>query len=135
MSGTEGRRRACGGPLRSPDPVTFPPTQPPLPPSPPVDGAAPRWRSPWRRLAEAWRAEFGLYSALDRDSAEMRARHLDSVQRVLPLMVLANLANAALLTWALEASLPLAQRLPWLLALDATLAAIDAIPAGRSGAA
>jgi diguanylate cyclase (GGDEF)-like protein len=47
-------------------------------------------------LTRWWRSEFEVYSALDRDSAEVRARHMQTLQGLTPLMVLANLVNGAL---------------------------------------
>ncbi|WP_395703106.1 putative bifunctional diguanylate cyclase/phosphodiesterase [Aquabacterium sp.] len=48
-------------------------------------------------LVTWWRREFHVYTALDRDSAEVRARHLQTVTRLTPLMVGANLLNATAL--------------------------------------
>ncbi len=64
-------------------------------------------------LAQAWRREFHVYTAGDRDSAELRARHLSSVTRLTPLMVLANVGNAAIVVLAFD-TVPLLQRLVWL---------------------
>jgi diguanylate cyclase (GGDEF)-like protein len=74
-----------------------------------------------RRLAcwllAAWRNEFAVYSALDRDSAEMRARHLNTVTRLTPLMAVVNVANGVLVSLAYQATVPLLQRGVWLLLL------------------
>jgi len=69
-----------------------------------------RWER-WCRLA--WRAEFAVYTSLDRDSTEMRARHLQTVNRVSPLMLVANLVNALLVTVAHAELAPLAVRVGW----------------------
>ncbi|NRF67850.1 EAL domain-containing protein [Aquincola sp. S2] len=64
-------------------------------------------------LALAWRREFNVYTACDRDSAELRARHLNSVTRLTPLMVLANVGNAAIVALAFD-GVPLLHRMVWL---------------------
>jgi len=55
-----------------------------------------------RRLADRWlRSGFmAVYSAQDRDSAEIRAAHLNSVIRLTPYTMVANLGNGALVVWA-----------------------------------
>ncbi|HSW06308.1 putative bifunctional diguanylate cyclase/phosphodiesterase [Aquabacterium sp.] len=69
------------------------------------------------QLVQWWRREFHVFTALDRDSAEVRARHLQTVTRLTPLMVLANLLNAAVVLFAFRDSGSLPVQLLWLAAL------------------
>jgi len=64
-------------------------------------------------LVSWWRREFHVYTALDRDSAEVRARHLQAVTRLTPLMVAANVLNAAVVLAAYAGSPHLGLLLPW----------------------
>jgi diguanylate cyclase (GGDEF)-like protein len=67
-----------------------------------------------RGLVSRLQAEFAVYRTLDADAAAIRARHMQSIGRLTPLMMAATLAGAALLAAALEASVPSWQLLPWL---------------------
>ena len=73
-----------------------------------------------RRLADRWlRSGFmAVYSAGDRDSAEIRAAHLNSVIRLTPYTMTANLGNGALVIWAWRDDVPLGM-LAWLVLLYA----------------
>ena len=68
-------------------------------------------------LITRWRSAFAVYSATDRDSAEIRARHLRGVMKLNPAMMGANLANGLLLVAALHPTVPLGERVVWLLVL------------------
>lgn len=70
-----------------------------------------------QQFAQWWRREFHVYTALDRDSAEVRARHLQTVTGLTPLMVLANLLNAAVLLIAFQDSGNTGLQMLWLAAL------------------
>ena len=50
--------------------------------------------------------EFDVYTAPDRESAEIRAAHLQDVLRVTPPMMAANVVNALLLAWAFRGAFP-----------------------------
>ena len=69
------------------------------------------------RARAAWQREFAVYSALDRDSAEMRARHLHTVTRLTPMMAGVNLANGLLVVLAFQSTVAPWQRWPWLAVL------------------
>ena len=55
-----------------------------------------------RRLRERWSRSgmLAVYSAGDRDSAQIRAAHLNSVIRLTPYTMAANIGNGALVVWA-----------------------------------
>ncbi|MBI5255122.1 MAG: EAL domain-containing protein [Burkholderiales bacterium] len=69
------------------------------------------------KLKGWWHGEFRVYTALDRDSAELRARHLHTVTRLTPLMVGANLGNALLVMLALEGTASVGARALWFVSL------------------
>jgi diguanylate cyclase (GGDEF)-like protein len=54
-----------------------------------------------------------VYSAADRDSAQIRAAHLNSVIRLTPYTMAANIGNGALVVWAFRADVTLGMR-AWL---------------------
>ena len=70
------------------------------------------------RLADRWlRSGFmAVYSAGDRDSAAIRAAHLNSVIRLTPYTMAANLGNGALVIWAWRDDVSLGM-LAWLVLL------------------
>ena len=70
--------------------------------------------SPVGRLLAWWRQEFHVFHALDRDSAEFRARHLFTISRLTPAMAVANLVNGLLLVYALWPNASHAGLLGWL---------------------
>ena len=55
-----------------------------------------------RRLADGWwrSGMLAVYTAKDRDSAQIRAAHLNSVIRLTPYTMAANIGNGALVIWA-----------------------------------
>ncbi|MFY7941858.1 MAG: hypothetical protein ACOVOX_13200, partial [Burkholderiaceae bacterium] len=70
--------------------------------------------SPWR---QRWRAQFGVYSARDPVSAEIRAKHVAALVRMTPFNMLANALSGFLVVWSIGPSTsPLAMAL-WLSAL------------------
>jgi diguanylate cyclase (GGDEF)-like protein len=71
------------------------------------------------RLLAWWRQEFHLFRALDRDSAEFRARHIYTVSRLTPAMGAANLANGLLVVSAFWHTIGHTMLLGWLGALAA----------------
>jgi len=73
--------------------------------------------SRWLTLRAHWRAEFAVYTAEDRDSAETRARHLHTITRLTPLMAVANVLNGALVAVAYQGAVALSHRLLWLAVL------------------
>ncbi|MFZ5548232.1 MAG: putative bifunctional diguanylate cyclase/phosphodiesterase [Pseudomonadota bacterium] len=64
-------------------------------------------------LRQLWRQEHWLYASADPAAAELRARHVEAVLRVMPLVVLAHLLNAGLVVLALRSRVPLAELLAW----------------------
>ena len=48
-----------------------------------------------------------VYSAEDRDSAQIRAAHLNSVIRLTPYTMAANIGNGALVIWAYRDDVPI----------------------------
>lgn len=64
-------------------------------------------------LRRAWHQAKWLHDATDPAAAELRARHLDAVLRLVPVTVLAHLGNAALVLLALRRQVPLAELLAW----------------------
>ncbi|MEN9891615.1 MAG: hypothetical protein RLY78_1910 [Pseudomonadota bacterium] len=79
----------------------------------------------WRRWLASWWQEFAVYGALDRDSAELRARHLAAINRLVPQLMVANLLNGLLVWAALYRQLPWHEGLLWLLVLS--LCCVDAL--------
>ena len=76
--------------------------------------------APWTALRRLWqdgREELKVFRALDRDSADLRGRHLATVQRLTPAMALANLANAVLVAGAFQGSVAPAVLAAWLAAV------------------
>ncbi len=70
--------------------------------------------SPWR---QRWQAQFGVYSARDPVSAEIRAKHVAALVRMTPFNMLANALSGLLVAWSIGPSTtPLAMAL-WLSAL------------------
>ncbi len=70
-----------------------------------------------QQLARHWRHEFRVYQATDADSAAIRARHMQSVGHLTPIMMAGNLAGGLLLVVALYGSVPDWQLGSWLAAL------------------
>jgi len=68
-----------------------------------------------RRLADRWFSSdfMAVYTAEDRDAAEIRAAHLNSVVRLTPYTMAANLGNGALVIWAYRDDVSLGM-LAWL---------------------
>lgn len=66
--------------------------------------------APWRR---AWQADLRLYLATDRATAEIRAKHLDMVTRLVPLLSAAMLLNASLVVGMLWGAVSLIPLLAW----------------------
>jgi diguanylate cyclase (GGDEF)-like protein len=73
-----------------------------------------------RRLADGWwrSGMLAVYTDEDRDSAQIRAAHLNAVIRLTPYTMAANFGNGALVVWAWRDNLP-AGMLVWLAALYA----------------
>ncbi len=71
----------------------------------------------WKNLVRLWRREFQVFHAPDADSAAFRARHIQSMARLTPLMMAGNLAGASLLALSLVDFIPDWQLLPWLAAV------------------
>jgi diguanylate cyclase (GGDEF)-like protein/PAS domain S-box-containing protein len=94
----------------------IPPRMPACPPDPQPDGAASSALAPaGRSAAGGWMErlqapmggdEFDVYTAPDRESAEIRAAHLQDVLRVTPPMMAANVVNGLLLAWAFRGAFP-----------------------------
>jgi len=61
-----------------------------------------------RRLLDGWWRDgmLAVYSAGDRDSAQIRAAHLNSVIRLTPYTMVANIGNGALVIWAYRDNRP-----------------------------
>jgi len=61
-----------------------------------------------RRLLDGWwrNGMLAVYSAGDRDSAQIRAAHLNSVIRLTPYTMVANIGNGALVIWAYRDNRP-----------------------------
>jgi diguanylate cyclase (GGDEF)-like protein/PAS domain S-box-containing protein len=76
-----------------------------------------------RRLLDGWwrTGMLAVYTAGDRDSAQIRAAHLNSVIRLTPYTMVANLGNGALVIWAWRDDCP-AGMLVWLALLYALCA-------------
>lgn len=64
-------------------------------------------------LRQLWQQERWLYASADSAAAELRARHVEAVLRVMPLVVLAHMLNAALVVLALRSRVPLHELLAW----------------------
>jgi diguanylate cyclase (GGDEF)-like protein/PAS domain S-box-containing protein len=64
-------------------------------------------------LRQLWRQERWLYASADSAAAELRARHVEAVLRVMPLVVLAHILNAGLVVLALRSRVPLHELLAW----------------------
>jgi len=73
-----------------------------------------------RRLADGWwrSGVLAVYTDEDRDSAQIRAAHLNAVIRLTPYTMAANFGNGALVLWAWRDNLP-AGMLVWLATLYA----------------
>src|SRR5690349_3114681 len=73
-----------------------------------------------RRLADGWwrTPMLAVYTDGDRDSAQIRAAHLNAVIRLTPYTMAANFGNGALVLWAWRDNLP-AGMLVWLATLYA----------------
>ena len=73
-----------------------------------------------RRLLDGWwrTGMFAVYTAGDRDSAQIRAAHLNSVVRLTPYTMAANIGNGALVVWAYRDDVPMGM-LAWLAVLYA----------------
>ena len=71
-----------------------------------------------RRLADRFlhTGMLAVYSAGDRDAAQIRAAHLNSVIRLTPYTMVANIGNGALVVWAFRGTVSLGM-LAWLAAL------------------
>jgi len=69
---------------------------------------------PWR---QRWKAQFGVYTARDTVSAEIRAKHLAALVRMTPFNMLANALSGFLVVWSIgPITTPLAMSI-WLSAL------------------
>ena len=73
-----------------------------------------------RRLLDGWwrTGMFAVYTAGDRDAAQIRAAHLNSVVRLTPYTMAANIGNGALVVWAYRDDVPIGM-LVWLAVLYA----------------
>ena len=73
-----------------------------------------------RRLLDGWwrSGMLAVYTAADRDSAQIRAAHLNSVVRLTPYTMVANIGNGALVVWAYRDDVPMGM-LVWLAMLYA----------------
>jgi diguanylate cyclase (GGDEF)-like protein/PAS domain S-box-containing protein len=73
-----------------------------------------------RRLRDRWLRSgmLAVYSAGDRDSAQIRAAHLNSVIRLTPYTMAANIGNGALVLWAWRDDVPVGM-VAWLALLYA----------------
>ncbi len=80
--------------------------------------------NPLQRLRRLWQHERWLYASADAAAAEVRARHLEAVLRLAPLVILANVLNAALVAAALGGSVSAVELAVWsaLLGLTSLLA-------------
>lgn len=76
----------------------------------------------WRELVRRWRREFDVYRSLDPDAAEIRARHMQSMGRLTPLLMFGNLAGGSLLVMSLRTAVSPWALMPWLAAI--TLACV-----------
>ncbi len=76
-----------------------------------------------RRFADRWTRSgmLAVYSAGDRDSAQIRAAHLNSVIRLTPYTMAANIGNGALVVWAYRDDVSIGM-LAWLALLYALCA-------------
>lgn len=74
---------------------------------------------PWplQRLVALWRTEFDVYRATDADAAQIRLRHMQSIGRLTPLMMVGNMVGGLLLVVALQTTVPRVQLIAWLAAL------------------
>ena len=68
----------------------------------------------WHRLRAGWRRETLVYRALDADSAAIRARHLQSISRLTPLMMFGTLSGSVLLVIGLQEAVSPWQLGTWL---------------------
>ncbi|WP_418318814.1 putative bifunctional diguanylate cyclase/phosphodiesterase [Piscinibacter sakaiensis] len=68
----------------------------------------------WQGFLARWRQDFHVYRATDPDSAAIRARHMQSIGRLTPLMMFANLAGGVLLATSLRERVPMWELAPWL---------------------
>ena len=77
-----------------------------------------------RRLADRWLRSgmLAVYNAGDRDSAQIRAAHLNSVIRLTPYTMAANIGNGALVLWAFRDDLAMGM-VAWLALLYGLCAA------------
>ena len=68
-----------------------------------------------RRVLDGWwrTGMLAVYTAGDRDSAQIRAAHLNSVIRLTPYTMAANIGNGALVVWAWRDDVPVGM-LVWL---------------------
>ncbi len=81
----------------------------------PMHGASPpRF---WTQLPTLWRSEFHVYHALDADSAAIRARHMQSIGRLTPLMMVGNAIGAAMLAASLGSAVSSGPLTVWLVAV------------------
>ena len=65
------------------------------------------------RLRRLWEQERWLYASPEQAAAEVRARHVEAVLRLTPLVLLANVINAALVILALRGSAPALELALW----------------------
>ncbi len=70
--------------------------------------------TPLRRLLALWQLEFKVYRASDADAATIRARHLQAVAGMTPLMMAANGVAGLMLVAALQGHVPMWQTGLWL---------------------
>ena len=60
----------------------------------------------WQTLRALWQREFAVYSSPDADSAAIRARHMQSIGRLTPAMMVATGAGSLLLATSLASVVP-----------------------------
>lgn len=74
---------------------------------------------PWplQRLVAFWRTEFDVYRATDADAAQIRLRHMQSIGRLTPLMMVGNMVGGLLLVVSLQTAVPRWQLMAWLATL------------------
>lgn len=70
-----------------------------------------------RRLLALWRLEFKVFRSQDPDAAAIRARHLQAIARLTPLMMVANMLAGFMLSAALLGDVPRHEIAIWLAVL------------------
>lgn len=72
---------------------------------------------PRNPLKQRWRDATRVFTALDRDSAEVRARQLGAVSSLTPVALLSNLVNALVVAVVFSHSVPAVALAAWLAVL------------------